>query len=158
MEATDVTVREARPQDAPVIATFVVAMARDSEGVALDEETVRAGVRAAIADRAKGVYYVAEAEGALVGQSLVTTEWSDWNCCEYWWLQSVYVVPAWRRRGVFAAIYRHILSRARDAGSAALRLYVHRENTAARLAYQRLGMHESEYVVYERPPSDEEAP
>ncbi|MEA3402091.1 MAG: GNAT family N-acetyltransferase [Armatimonadota bacterium] len=101
-------------------------------------------------DRARGVYYVAEADEGLVGQALVTTEWSDWNCCQYWWLQSVYVRPRWRRRGVFAAIYRHILCRARARSVAALRLYVHRANHPARTAYERVGMTETGYTVFEQ--------
>jgi len=151
MAQADVIVREAEPQDVLLITDFVVAMARDSEGLELDEEVVEAAVRAALADRARGVYYVAEADEGLVGQALVTTEWSDWNCCEYWWLQSVYVVPQWRGRGVFDAIYRDIEQAARDAHAAALRLYVHRDNERARGAYERLGMREADYVLYEHP-------
>jgi GNAT superfamily N-acetyltransferase len=143
-------VREAREQDFRIIADFVVAMARDSEGVQLDEETVEAAVRAALGDRSKGVYYVAEAPDGLIGQALVTTEWSDWNCCEYWWLQSVYVVPQWRRKGVFGRIYRFILDRARDASAAAVRLYVHEKNERALLAYRRLGMDETDYTVLQQ--------
>ncbi|MGC9318947.1 MAG: GNAT family N-acetyltransferase [Armatimonadota bacterium] len=150
MSETEVTVREAEPRDFRIIADFVVAMARESEGIDLDLETVEAGVTAALGDRSKGVYYVAEADEGLVGQALVTTEWSDWNCCDYWWLQSVYVRPRWRRRGVFGAIYRHILSRARRGSVGALRLYVHRHNEAARTAYERVGMRESDYTVFEQ--------
>ncbi len=151
MAQAEVIVREAKPQDALLVTEFVVAMARDSEGAVLDEKVVAAAVRAALQDRARGVYYVAEADEGLVGQALVTSEWSDWNCCEYWWLQSVYVLPEWRRRGVFAAIYRHIEQAARDAHAAALRLYVRRDNERARLAYERLGMNEADYIVYEQP-------
>lgn len=146
----DVGIREARESDFRVITDFVVAMALDSEGVALDTEVVEAAVRTAIADSSKGVYYVAEAAEGLIGQALVTTEWSDWNCREYWWLQSVYVVPKWRRKGVFGHIYRHILDCARDAGAAAVRLYVNSENERALLAYRRLGMDETDYLVLEQ--------
>lgn len=145
----DVTIRKAQPRDLRVVADFVVAMARDSEGVELDLETVEAGVRAALEDPTKGVYYLAEADEGVVGQVLVTTEWSDWNCCEYWWLQSVYVLPHCQRRGVFAALYRHILERARGASVAAIRLYVHRQNDAARSAYEHVAMRETDYTVFE---------
>ncbi|MGM0494108.1 MAG: N-acetyltransferase family protein [Armatimonadota bacterium] len=150
MSADEIIIREAREADFRIVAEFVVAMASDSEGVELDAETVEAAVRAALSDRSKGVYYVAEAEEGLIGQALVTTEWSDWHCCEYWWLQSVYVVSGWRRRGVFGRIYRHILARARDASAAAVRLYVSRGNEPALLAYRRLGMDETDYLVLEQ--------
>ncbi|MFO8082551.1 MAG: GNAT family N-acetyltransferase [Armatimonadota bacterium] len=150
MSADEIIIREAREADFRIVAEFVVAMASDSEGVELDAETVEAAVRAALSDRSKGVYYVAEAEEGLIGQALVTTEWSDWHCCEYWWLQSVYVVSGWRRRGVFGRIYRHILARAHDASAAAVRLYVSRGNEPALLAYRRLGMDETDYLVLEQ--------
>jgi len=150
MSPEQIVIREAGPQDLRIITGFVVAMARDSEEVVLDPEIVEAAVRTALRDRSKGVYYVAEADEGLIGQSLVTTEWSDWNCCEYWWLQSVYVAPHWRGRGVFGRIYRHILDRAREASAAAVRLYVNRNNERALLAYRRLGMHESDYIVLEQ--------
>jgi len=156
--ADEIAVREATDTDVDTVVEFVVAMAAETEDLELDPATVRAAVRAVLADRGKGAYFLAETGAEAVGQALITAEWSDWNCADYWWLQSVYVRPEWRRRGVFAALYRDIEARARRAGAAALRLYVHRENTAARLAYQGLGMRESEYVVYERPLSDEEAP
>lgn len=150
MSQEQIVVREGREQDFRIITDFVVSMAADSEGVELDPEIVEAAVRTALSDRSKGVYYVAEAPEGLIGQALVTTEWSDWRCCEYWWLQSVYVVPTWRRRGVFGRIYRHILDRAREASAAAVRLYVNRENERALLAYRRLGMDESDYIVLEQ--------
>jgi len=150
MSSEEIIIREAQPQDFRIVADFVVAMAYDSEEIELDPETVEAAVRTALNDRSKGVYYVAEAAEGLIGQALVTTEWSDWNCCEYWWLQSVYVVPQWRRKGVFGRIYRHILDRARDASAAAVRLYVARENERALLAYRRLGMDDTDYMVLEQ--------
>lgn len=150
MTAEKIAIRRADAQDAQMVAQFVVAMALDSEGVQLDPETVEAAVRTAIGDSSKGVYYVAEAPEGLIGQALVTTEWSDWNCCEYWWLQSVYVAPPWRRRGVFGRIYRHILGRAREASAAAVRLYVHGGNERALLAYRRLGMDDTDYLVLEQ--------
>jgi len=150
MSGERIIVREAEPHEFRIITDFVLAMARDSEGVTLNPEIVEAGVQAALADCGKGVYYVAEADQGLIGQVLVTTEWSDWNCCEYWWLQSVYVRPEWRRRGVFGLIYRHIVDRARESRAAAIRLYVHRDNEAAIRAYRRHGIADSEYIVMEQ--------
>jgi GNAT superfamily N-acetyltransferase len=149
MADSAVTVREAQPQEFRLIAQFVWEMARETEGLELDPETVEAAVQTALSDPDKGVYYVAEADEGLIGQALVTREWSDWNCCEYWWLQSIYVVPQWRRRGVFSSIYRHIRDRAHDASAAALRLYVLESNMPAVAAYRRLGMTDTGYIVME---------
>ena len=156
----EITCRDATEADLPTIVRFVIAMARDSEDVILDEATVTAGARAVLADPAKGVYHLAEAGGEVVGQALVTTEWSDWNATDYWWIQTVYVRPDWRGRGVFDALYEHLRARARAAGTAALRLYVRRDNLPARRAYERAGMVEDDYLVYEEPlvSAPEEAP
>lgn len=146
----EIICREATESDLPTIVPFVIAMARDSEDVTLHEATVTAGVRAVLADRRKGVYHLGLAGDQVVGQALVTTEWSDWNAADYWWIQTVYVQPEWRGRGVFAALYAHLAERARAAGAAALRLYVHRDNLSARRAYEKVGMVEDGYVVYEQ--------
>lgn len=146
----EIICRAATASDLPTIVPFVIAMARDSEDVTLDEATVTAGVRAVLTDPSKGVYHLALADDEVVGQALVTTEWSDWNAADYWWIQSVYVRPEWRGRGVFAALYAHLEARARAAGAAALRLYVHRDNLPARRAYEKVGMVEDGYVVYEQ--------
>jgi GNAT superfamily N-acetyltransferase len=81
----------------------------------------------------------------------VTTEWSDWTNGRYWWFQSVYVVPEWRGRGVFRALWDHVENAARKEGDvASLRLYVERDNASARAVYEKLGMEESGYLVYEK--------
>ncbi len=117
MAHAEVIVREAKPQDVLLVTEFVVAMARDSEGAVLDEKVVAAAVRAALQDRARGVYYVAEADEGLVGQALVTSEWSDWNCCEYWWLQSVYVLRLRTARVAPARRLRRYLPAHRAGGA-----------------------------------------
>jgi len=148
--SSGVTVRAARPADAPVIADFNRRLAAESEGRELDPQTLDRGVRALLADPARGLYWVAEREGAPVGQCLVTTEWSDWTNGRYWWFQSVYVEPAHRGAGVFRALWDHVESAARRAGDvASLRLYVERDNASARKVYEKLGMAETGYLVYE---------
>lgn len=148
----DPVVRRAASADADVLAEYNIRMARETEDLALTPATVRAGVAAALEDPAKGVYFVAEAQGVVVGQLLVTTEWSDWRNGPMWWIQSVYVAPDYRGRGVFRALYDHTVEQARAAGVAALRLYVEEENAAAQAVYTRLGMRPSGYLVYELEP------
>lgn len=40
-------------------------------------------------------------EGSPAAELLVTFEWSDWRNAQYWWIQSLYVVPEHRRKGIF---------------------------------------------------------
>lgn len=125
-------------------------MALESEGKALDPEVVRPGLLALLEDGAKGFMVVAEEEGEVVGQTMVTYEWSDWRGGWIWWLQSVFVDAAHRGRGVFAALLEEIGRRAEAEGVVGLRLYVDTANTDARKVYGRLGFAGTDYVVLER--------
>ncbi len=123
-------------------------MAEESEGLRLDIATLSSGVRAALADSAKCLYYIAEIQDRPVGQTMVTYEWSDWRNAWLWWIQSVYVLPEARRKGVFRRLYAHVREAALARGDVCgLRLYVHRANGGAISTYQRLGMTLGDYLV-----------
>jgi len=143
------TLRTARLDDLDRIVLFNQAMARETEGRSLDRDTLRKGVGAVLSDPAKGVYHVAEREGRLVGQLLITREWSDWRNADVWWIQSVYVSREARRRGVYRRLHEHVRERAREEGAAGLRLYVDRDNEPARRTYEELGMRRSDYRMFE---------
>ena len=136
--------------NAEEIARFQVAMAMESEGIALDEERVCRGVRAVLDDEAKGQYVIALLGGKVVGCLMITREWSDWNSCWYWWIQSVYVLPEYRGRGIYKAMYGNVLEQAKSAGVSQIRLYVDKSNTTAQAVYQKLGMEECHYCLYEK--------
>ncbi len=124
-------------------------MAMETENLALDPAAVDAGVRAALADPEKAIYFIAEIDGRVVGQLMITHEWSDWRNGDMWWIQSVYVLPDSRRRGVFRALYQHVRQQARALGVVGLRLYVEKENLPAQTTYSGLGMHLSHYLLME---------
>ena len=145
----DLTLRPARPDDAATLIDFNAAMALETEHLALDRAVLSVGVRAGLADANKARYFVAEVGGRVVGQLMLTLEWSDWRNGEIWWIQSVYVHPDLRRRGVFAALYRHVEQLAREAGAVGLRLYVVRDNATGQATYRQLGMELTEYLVME---------
>ena len=135
--------------DINAIAAFQVAMAMESEGTTLDLERVTRGVTMAMADEAKGKYIVARIDGKAVGSLMLTREWSDWNCQWYWWIQSVYVEPQHRKKGVYKAMYSKVKQMAQAENVSQVRLYVDKTNTSAQKAYQRLGMDETHYLMYE---------
>ncbi len=128
-------------------------MARETEDLELDRDTVTRGVEAVFADPAKGAYWVAEREGAaepVVGGLLTTFEWSDWRNGTVLWIQSVYVVPEERGRGVYRALYEHLRHRvAGDPDLKGIRLYVDRRNMGAQRVYERLGMTREHYDTFE---------
>jgi len=143
-------VRAAVRADAGAIARFNAALARETEAKQLDPERLRAGVEAVFDDPARGAYYVAELDGRVAGGLLVTREWSDWRNGEFWWIQSVYVEPELRGRGVYRGLHAHVVERARAAGDVCgLRLYVERANERAKRTYEALGMRHADYDMYE---------
>ena len=144
------TIRPATPADTQTIAEFNCRLAEESEGKQLDLETVISGVSALFTSATLGRYYVAETDGKVVGQLLVTYEWSDWRNGLFWWIQSVYVTPAHRRSGVFSSLFRKVSNVARDDSSVCgLRLYVEKGNQRAHDTYVALGMSQAGYQVME---------
>jgi GNAT superfamily N-acetyltransferase len=116
-------IRAARADDSAFIVDANIAMALETERKALDHATLQRGVATVITESARGFYLIAERAGVRVGCLLVTREWSDWRNGDWWWLQSVYVVPDARRSGVFSALYAEVERRMRAAGdTAGLRL------------------------------------
>jgi ribosomal protein S18 acetylase RimI-like enzyme len=144
----DLTVRPATAADLDTVVRFNAALAWESEGKKLHEPTLRAGVLAQLTDPAKGFYTIAESGGAIVGQVLITFEWSDWRNGWYWWIQSVYVDAHARRSGVFRALFDHLKAKATaDPTVIGLRLYVERENERAQRTYAALGLVEEPYLL-----------
>lgn len=146
----NLTIRAAIPADADTIAANNVAMALEAEHKRLDPVTATAGAHAVFADTGRGRYYLAELDDRVVGQLMITYEWSDWRNGVFWWIQSVYVGPAARRQGIFRALYAHVEALAKaDGGVCGLRLYVDRDNRRAQETYRRCGMHDGGYLVME---------
>ncbi len=143
------TVRAAAHADLEALVTGNIALAAESEQIDLDANTLRQGIRALLESQAPGRYWVAELDGRVVGQLLVTFEWSDWRNRMVWWIQSVYVVPDARGGGVLRALYDVARREALAAGGGGLRLYVDNTNTRAMAAYTALGMNGDHYRVFE---------
>lgn len=143
-------IETAAAEDVETLVNFQLAMAKESEGIRLDYATVREGIKNGIDDDGKAVYLVARsAENEILGSLMLTTEWSDWNNCSYYWIQSVYVRPESRKKGVFTELLDFARVIARSDGGGILRLYVDKKNAAAQEVYQKSGMHESHYLMYE---------
>ena len=146
----EITIRRAIGSDLETIVGFNAAMARETEGKTLDLGRLRPGVAAVLADGRLGFYLLAEIAGQVAGQLMITTEWSDWRNAYFWWIQSVYVDPGLRRRGVYRALDSHVRDEAqKQPDVCGLRLYVDRENHVAQAVYAGLDMQHSNYDMYE---------
>ena len=105
----EIVVRQATLDDSTILSQFNMSMAEETEGRQLDQTTVNAGVKQLFRDSRQGFYLMAEVGGSARGSLMITYEWSDWRNGLFWWIQSVYVVPAARRSGVFTALYQYCL-------------------------------------------------
>ena len=142
--------RDATLRDLIDIVDFQIAMARETENIALNRHICTRGVEAVFEDRGLGRYFVAEAGDSVVASLLITPEWSDWRNGMVWWIQSVYVRPEFRRRGIYAGLYQHVKAIAENNESVkGIRLYVDRTNVAAQEVYRRMGMNGEHYQVFE---------
>jgi GNAT superfamily N-acetyltransferase len=146
----DIRYRDANRRDALDIIEFQIAMARETESIELNRHICSRGVEAVFEDRTLGRYFVAEAGANLVASLMITYEWSDWRNGVVWWIQSVYVRPEFRRRGVYAGLYAHVRQIAENLETVkGIRLYVDRRNEPAQEVYRRLGMNGEHYQVFE---------
>lgn len=136
--------------DAPVIASFQVKMAWETEKYKLDPDTVIKGVEAVFNDPNKGTYYVAEHMGNVVACLLVTYEWSDWRNGTVLWIHSLYVEKEHRRKGIFKIMYNHIKDMVvKNENLKGIRLYVDKTNTNAVRVYNKAGMNGNHYKLFE---------
>ncbi|HCS19908.1 MAG TPA: GNAT family N-acetyltransferase [Bacteroidetes bacterium] len=142
-------IRLAQHRDLPAIASFNQKMARETEDKELPDSLILPGVEAVLNDPLKGFYLVAETDNVLIGQLMITYEWSDWRNANIWWIQSVYVEKAYRGQGIYTALYEKIKEEARVNGVQTIRLYVEKENAVAQSVYEKLGMEETVYKLYE---------
>lgn len=143
-------IRAAQPADIDSLVDFNQKMALETEGKNLDNDILRRGVSAVFEDQGKGFYVVCEDDGLIVGGLMVTFEWSDWRNKWFWWIQSVYIAPEARGRGIYRQMYDFVKIMAKDYGNVCgFRLYVERDNLSAQTVYDRVGMKSSHYLMYE---------
>ncbi len=147
---SDIRYRKANHNDESAIIEFQLEMASETENLELDRAVCTKGVDAVFTDPSLGSYFVADSDGEIIASLLITYEWSDWRNGVVWWIQSVYVRPAFRKQGVYAGLYGHVRDLAEaNALVRGIRLYVDRRNAAAQAVYTRLGMNGEHYRVFE---------
>lgn len=155
----NIKLRAATAADIELLVEFNRAHAAEVEDKGLDADTLRKGISHLMAEPRDGFYLIAEASAAKqphkppalepAGTLMVTKEWSDWRNAHFWWIQSVYVHPQYRRQGLYSALHEEVARQARDANACGLRLYVERENTGAQATYRKHGMDETYYLMFE---------
>jgi GNAT superfamily N-acetyltransferase len=141
-------IRRAKTADLESLVSFAVAEAKEAEGVKKDLDRVRQGVTTALADDSIAMYWVLEkSDSGVIGSVSIVKEWSDWNSGYYWWIQNMYILPVFRGKGLMERLVQALKDAARQAGALELRLYVHKNNAQAVIAYQKAGFFDSDYRV-----------
>jgi len=147
----ETVIRLAGREDADIIAEFNVSMAKETEGKDLSGEVVRRGVLGLFEQGDYGFYVVAQVGDTVAGSLMITYEWSDWRAGVFWWIQSVYVRPEFRQQGVFREMYEFLREMASGREDVCgFRLYVEKSNAIAQNTYEKLGLSEVYYRVYEQ--------
>ena len=145
-----ISIREGSISDTPTIAKFQTQMALETESKILKESTIRQGVESVLKCPNKGFYIIAETDSQVIGSLLVTFEWSDWRNGWFFWIQSVFVDAKYRRQGVYRVMHSEVIRRTKESGNCCgIRLYVEKDNRNAQKVYKTLGMHETDYYLYE---------
>jgi GNAT superfamily N-acetyltransferase len=143
-------IRTANIKDAGIIIDFQQKMAKETENLELNTQTIYAGVHAVFEDSSKGTYYVAEENGKVIASLMTTYEWSDWRNGCVLWIQSVYVLPEFRKKGVYKQMYEYLQQTVRESDKyLGLRLYVDLSNMPAQKVYTKLGMNGEHYKLFE---------
>ena len=143
-------VRKEKAEELNSILNFQLAMAKETENIELDQSIVKRGITAVFEDPSKGCYFLVEEGGKVIGSLLTTYEWSDWRNGMILWIQSVYVIPGFRRKGAYSALYLHIKKMVNENPSMnGIRLYADKSNITAHKAYEKLGMNSDHYITFE---------
>ena len=152
---SDIRLRAATASDIELLVEFNQAHAAEVEDKGLDADVLHKGITHLMEEPRDGFYLIAEAPGATdqtyepAGTLMVTTEWSDWRNAHFWWIQSVYVHPQHRRKGLYSALHKEVPRKAAAANACGLRRYVEKDNTGAQATYRKHGMEEPYYLMFE---------
>lgn len=144
-----ISIRQAVQDDIDIIAKFNIAIARETENKTLVPTVIQQGLEYLLKHSEYGFYIVAESHKKVVGCLMITYEWSDWRNALFWWIQSVYILPAFRRQGIYRRMHQYVKNLAHGQNICGFRLYVEKNNRVAQQTYENLGMKETSYKLYE---------
>ncbi len=145
-----IVIRRATLADIARITQFNINIAKETENLNLNPRVVESGVEKLISNPNLGFYLVAASDDQIIGSLMITTEWSDWRCGQFWWIQSVYVLSDFRKQGLYGRLYSKVKELAQQDGNVCgFRLYVEQDNVVAQKAYRKYGMHQTAYRMFE---------
>jgi GNAT superfamily N-acetyltransferase len=142
------SVRPAQLEDLNTLVTFTRMEALHAEGIELNPEMMRKGVKAALDDSTIARYWVLENDdGEIIGSVSVVKEWSNWNAGFYWWVQSMFIAPEYRAQKLMSHLIETVRETAKKENALDIRLLVHQDNRRAQKAYRREGFSNAPYEI-----------
>lgn len=145
----NILIEEAHEDSIEFLIKFNQKMALETEGINLDYNVLKEGVKAVFKNPNKGKYYIAKYNELICGALLITYEWSDWRNSNIWWIQSVFVEENFRKKGIYKKLYEFVKNEAKNEGVKVIRLYVDLRNKSAQEVYFKLGMNDQHYKLFE---------
>lgn len=146
---SEVSIREAVPEDAQTILDFIVGLAEfEHEPRSIVEATVESIRRDGFGDKRMFETLIAERNDTPVGMALFFPHYSTWTGTPALYLEDLFVIPEARGTGAGFALMQALAEIANERGWKRLDLSVLDWNPA-RSFYHQLGMeHESEWLLY----------
>ena len=149
--SSEYRIRAATRADIETLLAFTLQEVYEAEGTQKDVDGVRRGVEGAFQDPPRSAYWVVETpDSRPIATTSIVTEWSDFHGGDYWWIQSLFIAPEHRGRGLVELLLDRLAAMAKAAGALELRLYAHNSNERAFRVYRRCGFTTAPYTIMSR--------
>ena len=147
---SNLIVRIATRDDAGEIAKFNVLFAKETVNKNLSLAMTTEGVHQVFSKFNNGFYIIAELDGLIVGLTMVTREWSDWNNGAFYCIQSIFVIHTEYEKEIHDAIFHKAKSLAKEHYDVCgVRLFVHKDDKETQKIYETLGLQKTPYIIFE---------
>jgi GNAT superfamily N-acetyltransferase len=147
-QGTELLVRWATRWDREPAIQLMAALA-DQHEVSTDPDTLREAFEFALRNPEEYRFAFAERDRQIIGMAALHRSYTSWHGRACGTVEDVYVVEEARREGAATALFEFLHAEARRRGYWSLSLDVLESNESARAFYERFGMKNSGYLVYE---------
>src|SRR5437899_2526144 len=149
--ANPLVLRRAVRQDAPALIELICALAQFEKLTPPNSEEQRRLIEDGFGDRPRFEAWLAlwRADPAPVGYAVFFETYSTFRATPTLYLEDIFVLPAYRQRGIGSALLRQCIQIAHDRGCARMEWTCLDWNRKAQQVYERIGArHLSEWYLY----------
>ena len=145
-------VKNMTTEDISTFISFQKIMAKETEGVNLDDSSIAGALEYLINDDSYGKAFMAKLgpNGVSVGTCYINYGYDVLSNKFTIWVQSVFVHPEYRKKGIFSKIFNHLELVARQLNASRISLFVDFSNLPAQKVYEKMGMVRREHSFIER--------